>query len=79
MDTNIIKGSDATNIVGPVTRMRAKQLEKEIQSQVHADLILINHNNSDQVILSNCCLNIRRNDGVYSSAWDDDGFCPPTL
>jgi hypothetical protein len=79
MDTDIIKGSDATNIVGPVTRMRAKQLEKEIQSQVHADLILINHNNSDQVILSNCCLNIRRNDGVYSSAWDDDGFCPPTL
>jgi hypothetical protein len=67
------------NIVGPVTRMRAKQLEKEIHSQVNANLILINDNISDQSVLSNCCLNILGNDGVYPSAWDDDGFFPPTL
>jgi hypothetical protein len=24
-------------------------------------------------------LNILGNDGVYPSAWDDDGFFPPTL
>jgi hypothetical protein len=67
------------NIVGPVTRMRGKQLEKEIHSQVNANLILINDNISDQSVLSNCCLNILGNDGVYPSAWDDDGFFPPTL
>jgi hypothetical protein len=79
IDTKIIKNKNATNIDGPVTRMRAKQLEKEIYSQVNANLILINHNDPDQSVLSSCCLNILRNDGVYPSSWDDDGFCLPTL
>jgi hypothetical protein len=79
IDTKIIKNKNATNTDDPVTRMRAKQLEKEIYSQVNANLILINHNDPDQSVLSSCCLNILRNDGVYPSSWDDDGFCLPTL
>ncbi|XP_062217663.1 uncharacterized protein LOC133917845 [Phragmites australis] len=39
IDNNIIKNKDATNIVGPVTRKRAKQLEKEIHSQCGDQLV----------------------------------------
>jgi hypothetical protein len=59
--------------------MRAKQLEKEIHSQVNANLILINDNISDHSMLSSCCLNILRNDGIWAKAWDEDGFNPPTV
>ena len=79
IDNNIIKDKDATNIVGPVTRKRAKQLEKEIHSQVNANLILFNDNISDHSMLPSCCLNILRNDGICARAWDEDGFNPPTL
>jgi hypothetical protein len=79
IDNNIIKNKDATNIVGPVTRMRAQQLEKEIHSQVNANLILINNNISDHSMLPSCCLNILRNDGIWAKAWDEDGFNPPTV
>jgi hypothetical protein len=33
-----------TNIVGPITRMRAKQLEKEIHDQVNANITIFNYN-----------------------------------
>jgi hypothetical protein len=79
IDNNIIKNKDATNIVCPVTWKRAKQLEKEIHSQVNANLILINDNISDHLMLPSCCLNILRNDGICPRAWDDDGFNPPTV
>jgi len=79
IDNNIIKDKDATNIVGPVTRKRAKQLEKEIHSQVNANLILFNDNISDHSMLPSCCLNILRNDGICARAWDEDGFNPPTV
>jgi hypothetical protein len=79
IDNNIIKNKDATNIVGPVTQKRAKQLEKEIHSQVNANLILINDNISDHSMLPSCCLNILRNDGICARAWDKDGFNPPTV
>jgi hypothetical protein len=79
IDNNIIKNKDATNIVGPVTRKRAKQLEKEIHSQVNANLILINDNISDHSMLPSCCLSILRNDGICARAWDKDGFNPPTV
>ena len=79
IDNNIIKNKDTTNIVGPVTRKRAKQLEKEIHSQVNANLILINDNISDHSMLPSCCLNILRNDGICVRAWDEDGFNPPTV
>jgi hypothetical protein len=79
IDNNIIKNKDATNIVGPVTRKQAKQLEKEIHSQVSANLILINDNILDHSMLSSCCLNILRNDGICARAWDEDGFNPPTV
>ena len=66
-------------ISGPITRSRAKLLEKEMHSQVNANLISINHIISDHPVLLSSCFNVLRNDGVYESAWDDDGFYPPTL
>ena len=68
-----------TNIVGPITRQQAKQLEKEIHSQVNANLILINQNILDHVVLSSSCFNVLRNDGLYTRAWDDDSYSPPKV
>lgn len=61
----------ASDIVGPITRSRAKQLEKEIHSQVNANLVLTNQITLDEPML----LSVRRNDGVH----EDDGFCPPNI
>ncbi|RLN38789.1 nucleolar protein 3-like [Panicum miliaceum] len=37
------------------------------------------HQFADHSMPSSSCFNILRNDGVYTRAWDDDGFCPPTV
>ena len=68
-----------TNIVDPITQKRAKQLEKEIYSQVNTNLILINQNILDHVVLSSSCFNVLRNDGLYTRAWDDDSYSPPNV
>ena len=68
-----------TNIMGPITRQQAKQLEKEIHSQVNANLILINQNILDHVVLSSSCFNVLKNDVLYARAWDDDGYFPLTV
>jgi hypothetical protein len=59
------------DIAGPITRSRAKQLQKEIHSQVNANLMF----NNRPMLLSSC-FNVLRNDGVYEPAWDQDGFKP---
>ena len=68
-----------TNIVDPITQKRAKQLEKEIYSQMNTNLILINQNISDHAVLSSSCFNVLKNDVLYARAWDDDGYFPPVL
>ena len=69
----------ASDIVGPITRSRAKQLEKEIHSQVNANLVLTNQITLDEPMLLSTCFNVLRNDGVHERTWDDDGFCPPNI
>jgi hypothetical protein len=69
----------ASDIVGPITRSRAKQLEKEMNSQVNANLVLNNQIISDEPMLLSTCFNILRNDGVHERAWDDDGFYTPDI
>ena len=67
------------DIAGPITRSRAKQLEKEIHSQVNANLMLNNQIMLNGPMLLSTCFNVLRNDGVHEQAWDDDGFCPPNI
>jgi len=83
-DTSSINSSPPPNetisdIVGPITRSRAKQLEKEMHSQVNANLVLNNQIILDDHMLLSTCFNVLRNDGVHERAWDDDGFCPPNI
>ena len=66
------------DIAGPITS-RAKQLEKEIHSQVNANLMLNNQIMLNGPMLLSTCFNVLRNDGVHEQAWDDDGFCPPNI
>jgi hypothetical protein len=71
---------DIQNTVsGPITRSRAKQLEKEMHDQVNANINLFNYNTFNESMLSSSCFNILRNDGVYESAWDEDNFSPTDL
>jgi hypothetical protein len=67
------------DIAGPITRSRAKQLEKEIHSQVNANLMFNNQITLNEPMLLSTCFNILRNDGVHKQAWDDDDFCPPNI
>jgi hypothetical protein len=64
------------DISGPITRSRAKQLEKEIHSQVNANLMFNNQFMLNDPILLSSCFNVLRNDGGYEPAWDEDGFKP---
>jgi len=64
------------DIAGPITRSRAKQLEKEIHSQVNANLMINNQFMLNKPILLSFCFNVLRNNGVYELAWDEDGFKP---
>ena len=70
---------DASDIVGPITRRRAKQLEKEMHSQMNANLMLNNQIILNEPMLFSTCFNVLRNDGGHERAWDDDGFCPPNI
>ena len=73
------RNKSASEIVGPSTRSRAKQLEQQMLSLVNTNLILTNQIISDHSMLLSTCLNVPRNDGVCERAWDDDDFCPPKL
>ncbi|XP_072150055.1 uncharacterized protein [Setaria viridis] len=64
------------DIAGPITINRAKQLEKEIHSQVNANLMFNNQFMLNEHMLLSSCSNVLRNDGVYEPAWDEDGFKP---
>jgi hypothetical protein len=64
------------DIAGPITRSRAKQLQKEIHSQVNANLMFNNQSMLNEPMLLSSCFNVLRNDGVYEPAWDQDGFKP---
>jgi hypothetical protein len=64
------------DIAGPITRSRAKQLQKEIHSQVNANLMFNNQSMLNETMLLSSCFNVLRNDGVYEPAWDQDGFKP---
>ncbi|WVZ58323.1 hypothetical protein U9M48_008604 [Paspalum notatum var. saurae] len=64
------------DIAGPITRSKAKQLEKEIHSQVNANLMFNNQFMLNESMLLSSCSNVLRNDGVYEPAWDEDGFKP---
>jgi hypothetical protein len=67
------------DIASPITRSRAKQLEKEIHSQVNANLMLNNQITLNEPMLLSTCFNVLRNDGVHEQAWDNDDFCPPNI
>ncbi|XP_066354595.1 uncharacterized protein [Miscanthus floridulus] len=62
------------DIAGPITRSRAKQLEKEIHSQVNANLMFNNQFMLNEPMLLSSCSNVLRNDGVYEPTWDEDGI-----
>nr|XP_034591764.1 uncharacterized protein LOC117853544 [Setaria viridis] len=64
------------DIAGPITRSRAKKLEKEIHSQVNANLMFNNQFMLNEPMLLSSCSNVLRNDGVYEPAWDEDVFKP---
>jgi hypothetical protein len=64
------------DIAGTITRSRAKQLEKEIPSQVNAKLMFNNQFMLNESMFLSSCSNVLRNDGVYEQAWDEDGFKP---
>jgi hypothetical protein len=68
-----------SDIVGPIARSRAKQWEKEMHSQVNANLVLNNQIILNEPMLLSTFFNILRNDGVHERAWDDDGICPPNI
>ena len=63
------------DIAGPITRSRAKQLEKEIHSQVNANLMFNDQFMLNEPMVLSSCSNVLRN-GVYEPAWDEDGFKP---
>ena len=67
------------DIAGPITRSRTKQLEKDIHSEVNANLMLNNQITLNEPMLLSTCFNVLRNGGVHEQAWDDDGFCPPNI
>jgi hypothetical protein len=67
------------DIAGPITRSRAKQLEKEIHSQVNANLMFNNQITLNEPVLLSTCFNVLRNDGVHEQSWDDDDFCLPNI
>jgi hypothetical protein len=67
------------DIAGPIKRSRAKQLEKEIHSQVNANFMFNNQITLNEPMLLSTCFNVLRNDGVHEQAWDDDDFCPPNI
>jgi len=79
VDTSPTSKQNAIDIVGPITRQRAKQLGKEINAQVNANLSFITNNVEDSSMHLGCCFIILRNDGAYESAWDDDNFSPQVL
>jgi hypothetical protein len=62
------------DIAGPITRSTTKQLEKEIHSQVNANLMLNNQITLNEHMLLSTCFNVLRNNGVHEQAWDEDGF-----
>ena len=62
-------------IAGPITS-RAKQFQKEIYSQVNANLMFNNQSMLNEPMLLSSCFNVLRNDGVYEPAWNQDGFKP---
>jgi hypothetical protein len=62
-----------------ITRMRAKQLEKEIHDQVNANITLFNYNTCPKSVLPSSWFNVSRNDGISESARDEDSFSPPDL
>jgi hypothetical protein len=64
------------DIAGPITRSRPKQLEKEIHSQVNANLMINNQITLNEPMLLSTCFNVLRNDGVHEQAWDENGFKP---
>jgi hypothetical protein len=64
------------DIAGPITRSSDKQLEKEIHSQVNANLMFNNQFMLNEPMLLSSCSNVLRNDGVYEPAWDEEGFKP---
>jgi hypothetical protein len=64
------------DIAGPITTSRAKQLQKEIHSQVNANLMFNNQSMLNEPMLLSSCFNVLKNDGVYEPAWDQDGFKP---
>jgi hypothetical protein len=63
------------DIAGPI-RSRAKQLQKEIHSQVNANLMFNNQSMLNEPMVLSSCFNVLRNDGVYERAWDQDAFKP---
>ena len=79
IDTSPTSKQNAIDIVGPITRQRAKQLEKEINAQVNANLSCVTNNVEDSSTHSGCCFIVLRNDGAYESAWNDDNFSPQVL
>ena len=52
-------------------------MDKEIHSQVNANLIFKNQFMLNEPMLLSSCSNVLRNDGVYEPPWDEDGFNPP--
>ena len=79
VDTSPTSKQNSIDIVGPITRQRAKQLGKEINAQVNVNLSFIRNNVEDSSMHLGCCFIILRNDGAYESAWDDDNFSPQVL
>jgi hypothetical protein len=67
------------DIAGPITRSRAKQLEKEIHYQVNTNLMFNNQITLNEPMLLSTCFNVLRNDGVHEQARDDDDFWPPNI
>jgi hypothetical protein len=56
------------DIAGPITRSRAKQLQKEIHSRVNANLMFNNQSMLNEPMLLSSCFNVLRNYGVYEPA-----------
>ena len=76
IDTSPTSKQNAIEIVGPITRQRAKQLGKEINAKVNANLLIVTNNVEDSSMHLGCCFIILRNDGAYECAWVDDNFSP---
>jgi hypothetical protein len=76
IDTSPIPKQNATDIIGPITGQRAKQLEKEMHAEVNANLAFVTNNVADSSMHSGSSFIVLRNDGAYESTWDDDIFDP---